>query len=818
MLPTRLYLRNYIPIGMSDIKEIDISFDKLIQLVLGGNGSGKSTLLQVCAPIAPDGKDFEDDGEWHFWMEHANSSYEFVGRFGKKSEYEFIKDGVALLENGTASSFNRLIEEHIGYSPKIHELLTSGIGFTSMVPSKREELLMLVSRSNFTYVNNLYIKAKQSVTEAKGIIQLLHKKHNDALVKLETINLDVDIDTLISEVRNDVTMYTELSNQSVNPIAIKNEITFFENKANDSIKRFDRFKVKFKEYRKLNPELTLEQATKNVNSLTTTINFIRDKVKEKLKELSYYNNIISRLAESEKLGDDPMGEINRLKALVVPVEIPYGYSTDSANKILDFYKVFSSTDVYSFYKPFTKEQIRDVVTYQEARKHSLDKYASELDEVRKQLDHIELSMKGVVVCPSCHTEFIPNLSNPEQARTFLLNRARTMQENVTRLEKEIAANASEYNDVKSLLEVTSTIRQVAVSNPLIGNFLRTLGTTTYIATNHLTVAQNIHDFYEQHIAYKEYTEAKSLYEESLQLFKMKEELLGDTQDTSVIKRRIETLEEAIEEGYATIDGTTELLRKDQPMLNFKKESEAFNTEALHLREKLNDLYSAYAVANRQSEANNMLMHKQQQLAMLLEATNLHKQYQDTITTLATDIELWTNKYEARKKLVTSLSPKLGIIGDTLKTLVTGFLSRLNEIIEMVWEYPLEVIYVTSGRGELKFTANVKGKTLPGFHKLSTGQRDVINFATTLLVMERLGLKDFPLYLDEIGSTFDYVHRRKLVSFLTTLTDTNHCSMLFLIQHFASDYGGIPNANTLVIDATNVQVTGEVNSHVSIMYA
>lgn len=98
---------------------------------------------------------------------------------------------------------------------------------------------------------------------------------------------------------------------------------------------------------------------------------------------------------------------------------------------------------------------------------------------------------------------------------------------------------------------------------------------------------------------------------------------------------------------------------------------------------------------------------------------------------------------------------------------------------------------------------------------STSQRDIINFAFRLLAMRFLGLQDMPLYLDELGSTFDDQHRVNVVDFLDNFMELDQTQQVFFISHYASTHGAFTNADVCVIDTANVQVPKQFNQHVSI---
>jgi ABC-type hemin transport system ATPase subunit len=89
--------------------------------------------------------------------------------------------------------------------------------------------------------------------------------------------------------------------------------------------------------------------------------------------------------------------------------------------------------------------------------------------------------------------------------------------------------------------------------------------------------------------------------------------------------------------------------------------------------------------------------------------------------------------------------------------------------------------------------------------MSSGQSDVIDLAVSLVVMAQMGLENYPLFLDEVGASFDEKHQDNLMLFIKKLVMTNKCSSVFMISHYASQHGGFNSVDVNVINGDNIRL-------------
>jgi hypothetical protein len=105
-------------------------------------------------------------------------------------------------------------------------------------------------------------------------------------------------------------------------------------------------------------------------------------------------------------------------------------------------------------------------------------------------------------------------------------------------------------------------------------------------------------------------------------------------------------------------------------------------------------------------------------------------------------------------------------------------------------------------------------TPPDISKGSAAQVEVVDFAFMIVSMLYCRLEEYPIYLDELGHSFDEQHRINVMNFVKELMEVGKFSQMFLISHYAGSYGSFTQAETLVMDSTNIVVPEPYNQHVT----
>ena len=152
--------------------------------------------------------------------------------------------------------------------------------------------------------------------------------------------------------------------------------------------------------------------------------------------------------------------------------------------------------------------------------------------------------------------------------------------------------------------------------------------------------------------------------------------------------------------------------------------------------------------------------------------------------------------------------------------------QMNEIIGSIWTYDLKVglprLPEKGKNMDYKFPLTYRDPRLPGqggevpdVSLGSSAQKDIVDFAFKLVVMCYLDMLDWPMFLDELGASFDEEHRYRILTYIKQLVLSQQCSQVFYISHYASSHAAMSTADITVLDSSNVTVPRVINQNVII---
>jgi ABC-type iron transport system FetAB ATPase subunit len=167
----------------------------------------------------------------------------------------------------------------------------------------------------------------------------------------------------------------------------------------------------------------------------------------------------------------------------------------------------------------------------------------------------------------------------------------------------------------------------------------------------------------------------------------------------------------------------------------------------------------------------------------------------------------------------ALSPTDGLIAEQLSGFIAEFVGKMNEIISKFWTYDIRVFPCGIENADLNYRFPVEilseENQAPDVSEVSWGQKDLIDTAFKLVIALYLQRPEWPIYLDELGATFDETHHRKVLQFIKDYVDSGKASMAFIVSHYASSHTAMSDAELTILDTSNVTVLKDHNKHVVI---
>lgn len=824
-----LRLKKFKRLMTSNIQEFEWTPTKNVMLMLGSNGSGKSSIMDELTPLPSRHNNFDKGGEKEYHGFHNGNLYVLLSKYGHGTGlHSFKRNNEELNSGGTFKVQEELCLQEFNETREIHEISTGKIKFTNMSTSKRREILTRMSTVDLSYALDVFRDLKTEHRSQKGVIDLITKRlvseNHDipsdgemSLMREETTRLTKRLNALFQEKRSDV----KPAYNSVHALQCK--LAAIISEANECLTEYT----------------VLPAAIKVANHGEFQNEFNR--VSE---QYSAINAVINRLAEElDKLrSDSPVSvevtedEVNNLKAII----------KDSLATAEDAVKVMGSYNgqfpIVKFNTagadPFTKLDgmfdrwfelmvsfpdngdgwmSREEATQKQERQRELRNVRMHIDNKIEEVNSRLSRLKGceTVVCPKCEHDFKPGI-DPNEGESLEASK-RKLYEAQEKLDKEFES-ITEY--LEKFQDYSSYVFQFV---SLTKDYPEFADLWDYCATELImfrTPAVHKTDALQWHTAMRGYVESKVQLEVVNNTEKRLKVIAEIDKDAiGYMKRRAEELETEINVMYVKASDISTYLSD----LRTGERSILANNEKIH---RLLDDYEQWQIDVR-NQAEYLLdkayteeiNHIQVKLAETSRTLNTMEQRETTIRTLENEVSLATEIHQDLALLIKALSPNGGLLGRYMLGFLQGVTFVVNAYIEEVWTYPMEVLPSRIEKEDLdyNFPLKVAGGAVMA-QDISYGsdsQLEIVNFGYMMAIMKFLGMEDRPLFLDEFGRTFDEQHRANLIPFISRLVENGQVKQIFYISHFESTHGAFNQAETMVVDPTNITVPELYNKNVVI---
>lgn len=796
------------------------------QIILGTNGSGKSSLLKVGFTVLPSDKDdFEKGGYKFVRVLHNGRNYALRSEYsGKAMSHSFIivdenGEEEELNEGHTGAVQRELVREHFGMTSELHNVLTGQLKFTDMTAIQRREWITLLSSADFDYVIKLHGRIKRAVRDTNAVI-----KHLSGRLVSETTK-KIDDETFQTLRQQSADVYSKLMrlHQVSRRDGLAPTFSYYERQYHELLSDIDGLLQRTKYLKGSAPGVVKDTDNESVAELKDSLKSRVQMLEAALQEVSERHHEIDKqlhdLTELEDINPKELAEllvatcdqrqelIAKIRSGVEYHRLPtHEYCFATINEVMNLlHDVNIKDDTYLDRAMYVTKQ-RELADHQ----NNMMKGQSRIGELEYRLEHIRNCQS--TQCPNCNHSFKEGVSgNEEDEIKSSLQKGydfrNKMQEKIdtlgTWLQEANTVGESLYNlqqirdrnpDLEALWEVINRNGGWRTGRGLIPTCTMFMGD--------VKVNMQITDIDR---------ELKSLREREAALAKM---------DKSGHLREV-----ANSLGDRVVDLKTHLLDARTTL----KEVEQFHARMAEAREisktielgmtRLGELMDNMTRFVAVEEVEAQVKRHQVQLGMLEQSLAEAEVQMGIINDLNRSLEDARSEEEALIQLERLLSPKDGIIAEQIMVFINTFIAGINDVIAKVWGYNLALDTCNLEGGELdyKFPIYVHSadNVIPDIKYGSDSQVDIVNQAFILVVYKFLELQHFPLYLDELGRTFDEVHRLNLTLAIKELIDDDTYSQVFFISHSFESQNSYPNSQLVVIDDSHVSLKRSYNEHVEI---
>lgn len=796
------------------------------QIILGTNGSGKSSLLKIGFTVLPaDAKDFMKGGYKLIKVSNNGRNYELKTDFTHKSpQHSFTilhDDGEReeLNEGMTGAVQRELIREHFGMTQELHQVLTGQLKFTDMNPTQRREWITLLSSADFQYVIKLHGRIKRAVRDTAAVI-----KHLSGRLVQETAK-KVDDGTFQALRQQSQDVYDKLMrlHQHSRRDGLAPSFAHYEREYHDLLADIDGLLQRAHYLKGAVPEAVKDTANEAVVQLKDQLRSRVQMLEAALHEVSERHHEIDKqlhdMSELEEL--DPkhlalmindqqerrQGLIQKFKTTVDGQGLPiHAYCFSVVQELQEMlHGVVVSDESYLDRNTYMTKQ-RELTDLQNTKM----KGESRIGELEYRLNHIRNCSS--TTCPKCNHSFKEGVGgNEEDDIRVQLDKGYNFRRN---MEEKIAQLSDWLREANAVGDTFHQIQQLRDRNPDLNHLW-----TIINQNGGYTRGRGLIPFCNDFIADVKVNMALVDVDKELQTLHERQRALEKMDKSGHLREVANTLSERV------LELKEHLLEARQTL----KEVEQFHTRMIQAQEisrtvemgmaRLDELMTNMTRFVAVEEVEQQVKRHQVQLGMLEQSLAEAEIQMGIINDLNKSLDDARGEEEALIELERLLSPKDGIIAEQIMVFINTFIGAINDVIAKVWGYNLALDTCNLEDGELdyKFPMYIHStdNTIEDVKFGSDSQIDIVNQAFVLVVYKFLELQHFPLYLDELGRTFDEVHRLNLTLAIKDLMDDDTYSQVFFISHSFESQNSYPNSQLVVIDDTHVSLKRTYNEHVEI---
>lgn len=800
------------------------------QIVMGTNGCGKSSLLKLGFSVLPAEKhDYKIGGYKLVRVLHEGELYELRSDRGPKAMSHSFKriiseDEFEELNGGhTAAVQRELLKEVFGMSITLHDVLTGNVKFTDMNNTTRREWITLLSSANFDYVIKLYSKIKRAVRDTNVIIKHLSDRIVDETGK------KIDEVTFNALKQQSSETYSKLMSlqKNANRDGLAPSFNHYEREYIELSSEVEGILAKADMLRGQVPVMVTDTSSEAVIELKESLRSRVQMLEAALHEVSArHSDLDKQLHDLDALEDiDPKELSDRIAVLedsrnellakfkTITVEgdnyrnIPdHTYCFQVVSEVMNILHHMSSDDENMLDRTIYTANQRKLTEIQ----NHLIAGQSRIGELEYRLNHIHNC--STISCPNCNHSFKEGVNRTEEAEireSLEKGRAfkQSMQEKIDSLvgwlrdANQVAERHQELNQIRNrnpdlnhLWAIINDAGGFGVGRelvPLCNRFMGDVETNAQLTKYNLELVPLI-----------------ARYDACIKLDRS-----GQLREIALtLSERVIVLQNSL---MAAKDTLREVTLFHDRMTQAREICQTVEMGKKRLDELMDHMVKFIAV----EEIEALVVRHQVKLGLLEQSLAEAEIQMGIINDLNKSIEEARSEELALAMLEKILSPKDGIIAEQILVFINTFITAINDVIAKFWGYNLALDLYDLEEGELdyKFPMYIHSpdNLVPDISLGSDSQLDIINQAFVIVVYDFLELKDYPLHLDELGRTFDEVHRLNLTLGLKDLMADEKYSQIFFISHSFESQNSFPDSELVVLDDSHVTLKRAYNQHVEI---
>lgn len=814
----RIVLTGYRRFRLRQIKKLDYHPAKKTQIILGSNGSGKSSLIEELSPLPINTKDYEIGGGKEIWISHQGRNYYLASLVTEDgNRFHFEQDGENLNQGFNITGYRTLVKEHFNYTKEIHQVLTGKVTFHGMSVNDRRNWFMSLSDTNYDYAIRYFKRLKDRIRGLQGALDRSQERHTQEIEKQLTPEKEIQLKELVSEQKKQL---TDLLDHKPPRKTDQNYTRYFQSFDEKIQMHTDRLDAFLKQHEAIGIPKTLESIQGLRNGLSEDLSVSRTKLNAKLEQIA---KIQKQLTEIDGIGQ------HNLKSVLADIEehqtkikqATFSLLSDLTDAFHDPSEALQALngindhllDLGERFQALSVRQCnRDDYKQLTLRYQSLNLRHRELTEklnaeIVKVKEHEVKKAADQVECPQCKTTWVPNYDAKAHAVcSFNVDAYQTELDKLTPIIK------SDYDTLQQMELIFSLHDEFSILTsryPSLNAYWSSLAQEKLFELNPEKIASSLNKIRIHLNSAVQITQSQIVLSEREKLRKLIESYSQADKDK---------LDKLLEEENESVAYIQKDIKRCSAELNSIDSDIVLKNSIYALYHEYSKLVSQRKEAGKEAILENIcqameetIYHLRLQLSeseRRLSQSDLHR---SLIQTLHVEITHLKREITLLKLAEEELSPTSGLIARGMTSFINSFVDVVNEEIERVWLYPLEVCPIDLEGEDLldldyKFAVMMNGeKTSGDIADTSSGMKEIINLAFVIASMQFLGLTDYPIFLDEFAVKMDAAHRSSAYRVIEQLIASTQFSQLFLISHYENGYSNLNEADVTVLCASNVVI-------------
>lgn len=825
-----LYVKGYIWLMNGGNNEIHYTPKERLQFIIGSNGSGKSTLINLLIPHVPTSTLFTDEGLYILTVEKDGVEYTLSYSKSPKPQFTFqIDAGDNLNLGGTGTVQNKLIEQYIKIDQDVIGILLGTERFSSMTPAKRKQWMSRLSPTNVDTIIEAFTKANEKVKSTNNNIQYLQKKVLQTTEALNKLGDDKEVreqSQLVSELLDSLyPLKTKIPN--ITPLDMLSEsITQI---TNNYIAVCDNVDESITINGNTINLVNLEEIANAVNLANKEYELAKQSYLLKAEELTHLNE---HLAAIERL--DSLEILEQKLAQQTPVHTKLlarfnsQYPTDTLDDLIRFDVEVAKDTLYangsslvsdmfaicSQLKPdpdntYSKHSLVEKETY-------LTKLLSDKALLESEIAHAKNIIIGCensehVKCKRCGNEWRSGYDEIEVKAARELISYKTEHLDIVLSSIESIHNWIEgYNSYRRDISILTGI---STRYPILHDLMTSILSDSVIKHNPKSAMAIINSYLDK-------IDLVIKIKRSLKIITELESQIADIGSSNqhdislrysrklTLEKDLELLECEMRRWQSVGDKLKVFQRYSQQYFSALGELNQINTKVNRHAELYHEKIEAEVV-------DSLISDLQITLGRLKEDLDKRNSLTRSINELESSILEEKGYLEHYKLIAEGLGPTGGLLAEQLSVSINAIVEGINLVIGELWKSDLYIIPCGIEEGELTYRFPFNGINSKDVSGGSNGQRDIVDLAFRIMVYQLMGLKQYPLFLDEMGCFFDKAHKTSLTRYISECLEDGTFSQVFYISHAIEQYISAGSSEINVLCERNVTLPSVYNTNLKL---